>query len=136
MRAVVAGFIFVLAGCVGAEDKGDEEELLDDSKADSQRKPTDHGGIAFGEPAFAALTEDERYHAWELDVTGDAKLEITTSYAVLGQRRTDTVLYLYKESERGWGSYIARNDDYADTTYSQIVRSVDAGRYRVLVKGY
>jgi hypothetical protein len=55
---------------------------------------------------------------------------------VLGQRRTDTVLYLYKESERGWGSYIARNDDYGDTTYSQIVRSVDAGRYRVLVKGY
>jgi len=132
-------FALVLAplvvGCM-EDDKGPEEELLDDSKADSQRKPTDHGAIAFATRATSALTDSERYHAWTFELAGDARVDMTTSYAVLGQRRTDTVLYLYRESATGWGSYIARNDDYGDTTYSQLVRDLGPGRYRVLVKGY
>jgi hypothetical protein len=126
-------------GCVAEDGKGEEEELLDDSKADSQRSPTDHGFIGFAAPELAELTQAERFHAWEFDLTGDASLEMTTSYAVRGQRRVDTVLYLYKEkpdSSTGWGSYIARNDDYGNAHYSQIVRELGAGRYRVLVKGF
>ncbi|MBA3818652.1 MAG: hypothetical protein H0X17_07145 [Deltaproteobacteria bacterium] len=127
----------LLAGCLGSDDaKPAEEELLDDSKADSQRKPTYHGGLAFAAPEFAELTQAERYHAWTFELLGQATVDLTTSYALLGQRRTDTVLYLYKESATGWGPYIARNDDYGSTTYSQLVRSLDAGRYRVLVKGH
>jgi len=127
--------VLLVVGCVA--DKGPEEELLDEGgKADSQRKPTDHGGIAFGTPVFSALTETERYHAWTFELSGDAKVDLTTSYAVRGQRRTDTVLYLYKEGATGWGSYIARNDDYGSTTYSQLVKQLGAGRYRALVKGH
>ncbi|HEY5938649.1 MAG TPA: hypothetical protein VIU61_28555 [Kofleriaceae bacterium] len=127
------------AACVSAEDKGEEEELLDDSKADSHQRPTDHGPIAFGTPALSALTADERYHAWTFELSATANVELVTSYAVLGQRRTDTVLYLYKEtpsSPTGWGPYIARNDDYGDTTYSKLVRELGAGKYRALVKGH
>ncbi|MDX2088037.1 MAG: DVUA0089 family protein [Kofleriaceae bacterium] len=123
--------------CLG-EDKGEEEDLdgLEDGKADTMRKPTDHGYIFFGLPEHSALTEDARFHAWTFELTGDAKVDMTTSYSVQGQRRTDTVLYLYKEAANGWGSYIARNDDYGSTTYSQLIKNLGAGKYRVLVKGH
>lgn len=126
------------AGCLGDEPKGDEEELLDDSKADSQLRPTDHGPIPFGAPGHAALTGNERYHAWTFDLSGDAQVDVTTSYSVLGQRRTDTVLYLYKfrDSTQSWGPYVARNDDYGSTIYSKLERDLTAGRYRVIVKGH
>ncbi|HLL21376.1 MAG TPA: hypothetical protein VK427_04550 [Kofleriaceae bacterium] len=128
---------FVFAGCI-EDDKGPEDELPDDAdvKADSQRKPTDHGNIAFDVKTDSALTDAERYHAWEFDLSGVADVTMATSYAVSGQRRTDTVLYLYKESASGWGSYIARNDDYGNSSYSKLVRELGAGRYRVLVKGH
>jgi hypothetical protein len=136
MKSLLAIAVVIIAGGCGVEDKGPEEELLEDGKADSQRKPTDHGLIAFGTPATSALTETERYHAWTFELSADARLDLTTSYAVLGQRRTDTVLYLYKEGPTGWGPYIARNDDYGSTTYSKLVRDLGAGRYRALVKGH
>jgi len=138
VRALASVLAVVAAtGCLEAG-KPDEEELLveDGGKADSQRKPTEHGEIAFGTPELSALTASERYHAWTFELSGDARVELTTSYAVRGQRRTDTVLYLYKESPRGWGAYIARNDDYGSTTYSKLVRELGAGRYRALVKGH
>lgn len=121
-------------GCL--DEKGPEEELLDEGKADSQRKPTDHGVIAFDAPQISALTTAERYHAWEFELSGSASVTMTTSYAVLGQRKTDTVLYLYKEGATGWGSYVARNDDYDGKVYSRLIRELGAGRYRVLVKGH
>ncbi|MDB4963990.1 MAG: hypothetical protein JWP01_3989 [Myxococcales bacterium] len=128
--------LIAATGCLGDEGKGEEEELLDEGKADSHRRPTDHGGVVFGEPVFSVLTADERFHAWTFELSNDARVALTTSYAVLGQRRTDTVLYLYKEGSTGWGPYIARNDDYGSTTYSQLVRDLGAGRYRVIVKGH
>jgi hypothetical protein len=133
-RLFTFGIAVALVGCLA--DKGPESELPEDGKADSQRKPTDHGIIAFGTPAVSALTAEARYHAWTFELSADAHVDLTTSYAVLGQRRTDTVLYLYKEGATGWGSYIARNDDYGSTTYSQLKRDLGAGRYRALVKGH
>ena len=134
-RLFTLGLAMILVGCLA--DKGPESELPEDAgKDDSQRKPTDHGIIAFGTPAISALTADARYHAWTFELSAEARVDLTTSYAVLGQRRTDTVLYLYKEGATGWGSYIARNDDYANTTYSQLKRDLGAGRYRALVKGH
>jgi len=126
------------AGCLGEDPKGEEEELLDDTKADSQISPTNHGAIGFVAPAHAALSGNERYHAWTFELSGNAKVDMTTSYSVLGQRRTDTVLYLYKfrESTQTWGAYVARNDDYGSTIYSQLKRDLGAGTYRVLVKGH
>lgn len=137
--AMLCSVLFAVAGTACLDDaKGEEEDLdgLEDGKADSQRKPTDHGYIFFGLPEHSALTEEARFHAWTFELTGDAKVDMTTSYSVQGQRRTDTVLYLYKEGATGWGSYIARNDDYGSTTYSQLKKNLTAGKYRVLVKGH
>lgn len=119
------------------DDRGPEEEAPPDgSKDDSFRKPTEHGIIEFGQAQASVLTEAERYHAWYFELSDTAKVELTTSYALLGQRRTDTVLYLYREGDSGWGSYIARNDDYGSTTYSKLTRELIPGRYRALVKGH
>ena len=131
-------FTVMLLGCAGdGKPEEDELELLDvDGKDDSHARPTDHGDIAFGTGSPTALTDLERHHAWTFELSGDAKVDMTTSYALLGQRRTDTVLYLYREGATGWGPYLYRNDDYGSTTYSQLVKNLTAGRYRVLVKGH
>src|SRR5688572_11614759 len=62
------------AGCLD-QGKADEEEpdILDESKADSQLKPTYHGDILFATPAHAAIQGNERYHAWTFGLSGDAK---------------------------------------------------------------
>jgi hypothetical protein len=139
MRSLVfcTAMISLTAACFDdAKDPEEEVDGLDDSKADTQLRPTNHGPIAFATPAHSALTTAERFHAWTFDLSGSANVDMTTAYSVLGQRRTDTVLYLYKEGTNGWGSYIARNDDYGSTTYSQLKKTLAAGRYRVLVKGH
>lgn len=132
VAAVAAG-----GGCL-VDDKGEEEEeaLLDDGKDDSFRNPTYHGGLAWDEAAIALLTLTERHHAWTFELSGDARVELTTGYAVRGQRKVDTVLYLYREGPTGWGPYLARNDDHGGTVYSRLERSLGAGRYRALVKGF
>lgn len=135
LAAAAALFLLPLTACL--DDKGEESELPDDGAADSFRTPTDHGAIDFGVGVPSLLTDAERYHAWEFELSAPASIETFTTYAIRGQRRTDTVLYLYKQQPAGnWGSYIARNDDHADTVYSRIRRDLGAGRYRVLVKGY
>ena len=46
-------------------------------------------------------------------------------------------MYLYRQGDRGWGRYIARNDDTWGIGYfSRIEESLGAGVYRVLIKGY
>ena len=136
MRSLPAvALLLVFTACV-TDDKGPEEEILEDGKLDTHRNPTDHGAIEPGFPAVSELTTDERFHAWTFELSASAEVELTTSYALRGQRRTDTVLYLYKESATGWGPSVARTADHGDTVYSKIVRTLGAGRYRALVKGH
>jgi hypothetical protein len=128
----------VASGCLAEGEKG-LEEAFEDGKLDSHLRPTDHGPIAFDVAAHSVLTDAERYHAWEFELSGDAEITAVTSYSLLGQRKTDTVLYLYREtptSPTGWGPYIARNDDYDGKVYSRIIKQLGAGKYRALVKGY
>ncbi len=126
----------LVPACI-AEDKAPEDNVpTDDGKADSHQRPTDHGDLAFGTAVVENLTSGTGFHAWEFELSGDAQVNAFTTYAVRGQRKVDTVLYLYKEGPNGWGSYIARNDDDGDRVYSRVVRSLGAGHYRVLVKGY
>ena len=138
MRALLVTLALAALAPITActDDRGAEEELPGDGKDDSFQRPTDHGPIAFGVGAISALTATERHHTWTFEVWGTSRVDLTTSYAVRGQRRTDTVLYLYKKTATGWGAYIARNDDYNETGYSQLIRDLGPGQYRVLVKGY
>lgn len=135
--------VFVLGACatdVDTKGPSEDEDAPDFSgKSDSFAKPLDHGFLIFGIQESTALTDDQKFHAWEFELSGPARVELSTTYAVRGQRKTDTVLYLYKAKPdgSGWGSYIARNDDASATTvYSKLAKSLDVGHYRVLVKGF
>jgi hypothetical protein len=132
----LAAAVVALPACM--DGKGPEEdELSADGKDDSFYKPTHHGLLEFGEKATSVLTATERYHAWVFELSDVATVDMVTSYAILGQRRTDTVMYLYREDPwDGWGPYIARNDDYGSTTYSRLTRELIPGRYRIIVKGH
>jgi hypothetical protein len=130
--------VLFVASCASSVDSGSSEDLDEaEGLVDSLRKPTEHGAIGFGVPEHSALTDDERHHAWTFQLVADARVDLATSYSVRGQRRTDTVLYLYRLQPNGsWGPYIARNDDHGDTTYSQLVRDLGEGVYRATVKGH
>lgn len=133
MKWALAVVPFLLLACDDA--KGPEENLPEDGKLDSFRTPTDHGAISFGAAVSAKLTATEQHHTWTLTLSGPAQLHAFTS-RVPHAASIDTVLYLYKRTATGWGSYIERNDDDGRNHWSSIDRALDAGEYRVLVKGY
>ena len=131
-----------LLSCV-TDDRGEEfDPPTEEGKDDSQRRPTDHGTLEFGAAQIETISTEAGFHAWQFDVTGDSQIDASTTYAVLGQRRVDTVMYLYQQrpgvngGPATWGPYIARNDNDGSRTYSRIKRTLGAGRYRLLVKGY
>jgi hypothetical protein len=139
MRSIA---LFALAlsmvGCQPAPSgkDGPEEDPPLDGAFDSFRSPTEHGELLFGRSIDADITDDDAFHAWTFTLTGPARVDLRIG---LGPESSDldTVMYVYREGERGWGAYIARNDDAGPyTQFSGLSLELDAGRYRVLVKGY
>ncbi|HEY0255773.1 MAG TPA: hypothetical protein VGC41_29800 [Kofleriaceae bacterium] len=128
---------FSLLACA-SDAKGPESDVPGDGgKEDSFAKPTDHGALAFGTAGTASLASTAQYHTWEFSLSGSASITAATARASHAAT-LDTVLYLYKKTATGtWGSYIARNDDAAKgNVLSKLTETLDAGDYRVLVKGY
>lgn len=119
--------------------KGAEEGALSDyeadSKADSWRQPTEHGALLPGRLSTAAFTDDALFHAWTVELSESAAVDLAVTS---GDRNLDTVAYLYRQDPQTgyWGSYIAKNDDADDTVQSRISATLEAGRYRLMVKGY
>jgi hypothetical protein len=120
-------------GCVGASaEKGDEGAGPVDGAADSFASPTEHGRLMLGVNP-AELSRGERFHSWTFTITGeDNPVRLRT----VGDEDLDTVLYLYRLGDQGWGRFIARNDDADGTLLSSLDEVLDAGDYRVIVKGY
>ena len=128
-----------VAGCTvagpGSKDPGPEELAPVDGKADSFRNPTEHGDLRFGNASTASITDEEMFHSWTFELTGDADVSLAIQDAA---QNLDTVMYLYRRDAGSelWGSYIARNDDANGSMLSAIEKSLNAGQYRVLIKGY
>jgi hypothetical protein len=116
----------------------DEEPLPEvEGAADSARKPTEHGELAFGNRATATLTSAAKFHVWTFVLPGTADVAVRTEAASSGGREVDTMLYLYKQQASGaWGRNIASNDDTGASMFSALSRRLAPGTYRVLVKGY
>jgi hypothetical protein len=138
IRTTCLAALLALSAC-GTDDRGPELDppTSIDGKEDSFQKPTEHGALAFGVVATSTLKSGAAFHAWTFDLSGAAKVQVATRW-VAGSPTVDTVLYLYKKNAAGsWGSYIARNDDApGQTRLSLIDKSLTAGSYRVIVKGY
>jgi hypothetical protein len=136
----VAAFSAMIAlgatACVDPEDKGEEEELPTDGKLDSFAHPVDNGKITFGPGVETTLSPTARYLTWTFSLTAAAKVHAFTGPSITGRQITDTVIYLYKQQPNlNWGAYIARNDDFGGL-FSSVTKNLDAGNYRILVKGY
>lgn len=141
MRATLTALsCLALAGCVASSFDGDktgsEEDAPIDGAYDSFRSPIDHGALLFGRAEHAELTAAEGFHAWTFSLSGRASVALRTELAMPGLREVDTMLYLYREGPTGWGRAIASNDDTMGSLFSGLSRTLEAGRYRILVKGY
>ncbi len=144
MKRTLLFFSIVFAVCACADSevtdtttaKGEESALPEDAKDDSFRKPTEHGELKFGLTNQGELTADERFHTWTFTLTGGAN--VTLRVETFGDKNLDTVMYLYRRDPGAetWGSYMKRNDDHEQNVWSQLDLHLDAGEYRVLVKGY
>ncbi len=126
-----------LPSCALDEGKGEEQDSLDtyESKADSFRKPTEHGELLFDLPQSAKLSEEEQFHAWDFSLSDDARVSLET----LVSTNLDTVMYLYQFNEGAgtFGSYKYKNDDAnEDTVASALSKDLNKGTYRVLIKGF
>ena len=119
----------LVAGCAGIEDpeKGPEEV--------PSGPVVEHGALPTDATDAATLSSTFRQHAWELDLAGDggAFVEIVTGPAVVGPE-VDTVVTLYRAGDGA--NVLARGDDDAGSLFAAIDGELEAGRYRVVVKGY
>lgn len=95
----------------------------------------EHGALAVDATDAATLSASFRQHAWELELAGDggAFVEIVTGPAVVGPE-VDTVVYLYRAGEGA--NVLARGDDPDGSLFASVAEELDAGRYRIVVKGY
>jgi subtilisin-like proprotein convertase family protein len=127
------------AGCLDTTDSSDLDLATAEqavTSRDSHQRPTDHGALTrLPARKEIALTDEERFHAWQFDLTADAELTIGTGPWRTDRRVVDTWVYLYKLGPAGWGSYVERRPDSRNPTRTEIVRTVEAGTYRVLVRG-
>lgn len=124
-------------GCSSEPGKpGDEESVPVDGKSDGFSAAEHHGTIDFGRFSPAHLLETHPFHAWDFSLTDGASIAISTRAPAGSDAELDTVVYLYREGAAGWGRYLARNDDADGTTWSRLVQDLEAGSYRIVVKGY
>lgn len=135
---LLVSLLALAAGCAPlAGDKGSEQEdAIVDGAADSIRSPTWLGSLTFGLAERSELTSTQRYLAWDFTLSDQAAVTLRTDVAMSGGPEVDTVLSLYREGPRGYGSAIASNDDGLDTLFSSLSRTLAAGHYRVIVRGY
>jgi len=138
MLAALAATVVLWSGCAAeiiSSNKGEEDNAAIGGKLDSWRNPTEHGQLHFGPPVSAAFEDDASFHAWDFTLTGPAEVVLELSGR---EQNMDTVMYLYRREPGAdlWGSYIARDDDGGAGMYSRIAKTVDAGEFRVLVKGF
>ena len=137
-RACLALSLSLLSMACSAEvaggAKGAEDDPPLDGKADSFRRPTEHGVLSWGIASRAELSAEALYHSWTFATSSEASFVLETG------GNLDTVVYLYHRDspDAGWGRYVAKNDDASDDTATSRVELEDApaGEYRVIVKGY
>jgi hypothetical protein len=133
-RFLTAALICALCGCAAATPKTGEVGEPSDGRYDSFREPTDKGTLVLGDELVAELSDEEQFHAFHFELSGPAEVRLQSKDA--GEPELDTVFYLYRQQSHGWGSYIDKDDDGGDAYFSRIETTLDAGRYRLLVKGY
>ncbi|MBX3258391.1 MAG: hypothetical protein KIS78_00880 [Labilithrix sp.] len=128
---LVSAAALAAAGAAGCSSDDGAPVGADESNVDAFANPSNHGELVFGVPNGASFTDAQRFHAWTFKLTGPAELALTTE---LRTQNLDTVAYLYKKGDGGWGQNIASNDNFGGTLASRIAGRFDAGEYQLRVK--
>lgn len=115
-----------VAACAGDDGVGSES-----ADVDSFASPTNHGVLQFGVPNAAEFTDSNRFHAWTFELSAEADVDLSTQ---LITQNLDSVMYLYKKGESGWGSNIKKNDDHDGQLSSRITATLGEGEYLVKIK--
>jgi hypothetical protein len=93
-------------------------------------------GLTFGDPLAAELPGGANNAvSWTFHLSGTANVALRTQ-AAESEGMVDTVLSLQRRTARGWSRPFARNDDAPHTHFSELVRVLDAGDYRLSVEGF
>lgn len=138
MRRLVFSSVLALPliACTQAPVEDDPlDDILDDSKADGFNYPTDFGPLFTDTWQYGLLDPASRVRtpAWTFYTNGPARVTIETHQAPTDEPWvTDTVVYLYKQRDAGtW----RRIDKSTAGGFGAVTRDLDAGAYRVVVKG-
>jgi hypothetical protein len=134
---ITASSIAILTSLWGCEPSHEDvrEDLHDtDARLSLAKAPAlEHGAVWFGarvETDFGA----QALHAWTFDLAQPASVRLETEASATGPD-LDTIVYLYRHGEAGWGAYLARNDNRPGSGFSTLARKLAPGRYRLVVKG-
>jgi hypothetical protein len=125
-------------GCAAVPefDKGNADPAPIEGAADSALTVIDHGSLVFSTSSTGTLGPAGQVHAWTFELFGPATLAIRTLPPREGAPEVDTILSVFRQTDGGWGEPIFTNDDSSGTLWSAISSSLEAGTYRVLVRGY
>lgn len=128
-----------LVGCASqSKEENELPDVLVDGAADSFSYPTQMGTLFERVWQYGTIDPagSQRNIAYTFTVDGDAAIEITTREAPVDEHErdlTNTIVYLYKQTDAGTFRRIAKTD--ANDDFGVLARNVGAGTYRVLVKG-
>ncbi|MDX2093667.1 MAG: hypothetical protein SFX73_37855 [Kofleriaceae bacterium] len=142
MMRTVTALSFATLSLVGCASQPTEEnelpEVLVEGAADSFSRPTEMGTLFERVWQYGTIDPagNQRNIAYTFTVDGAAAIEITTREAPVEEHERDlsnTVVYLYQQTEAGSFRRIAKTE--ANDDFGVLARNVEAGTYRVLVKG-
>jgi hypothetical protein len=124
----------LLAACSPGTDSATDSPLADTRLAE-ERLPNAERELVLGGATQGELSPQAPTVSWVFQLTDRATVDVRTE-AVAGGPELDTLLALQREDQHGFGHVLARDDDRADSHFSELSRSLPAGSYRVLVKGF
>jgi len=139
MRTLLVSSLFALPLLACAADPVEEyplDEVLEEGKQDGFNYPTKFGPLFTNTWQYGLLDPASKLRtpAWTFFLDGPASVTITSRQAPTDDPWvTDTVVYLYEQRDAGTWRRIAKSD--ASGGFGAVTRELDAGAYRVIVKG-
>ena len=146
-RSILAAAVLLVACSNGAEPitgspgKGAESNPPVDGKTDSAAGVIEHSTpIQDLHEVGLSFTQEVRGHAYTFELGKSEHVVIHTDlFSGTTGPEVDTVLYLFKQGDNGWGHYLRRNDDDPSrkgSLWSRIEQDLEPGKYRILVKAF
>lgn len=133
----ITSAVLVAICLVGACSSGDAASDVDEGDAlalttGALRTIRKHGALSFPSWTPTQIDRAHRVHVWDFELSAAASVSIRTEASHEGD--VDTLMSLYREGLRGEGRVIARNDDSVDSALAALSVSLQAGRYRVVIR--